>query len=1052
MKSGVYLKNIRAYFRTEAVNSAKMLGLVFALAALAILLSGLFAPNRLGTMDTGKFLPVMEAAGLTYTQEDQQEPATWTYDRVIETYSYKSFSYAKLFSPNGNSSILYPITLIRLFTQPFGLDFSTVYLYIVYSVLAAYGIYMVIRGCAYLAGKWAIIPGIALLILMGNRNLTAYFGSLYTVGTVVIGLLWFTGESLRMLAYGKNGGAMGLCRYLAAAIFFLNASDITCVFIPLVLGATILILLSQRKSGARGTSAAVAAMFVILVASSSSLAYHGSSLDVQSDASAYHAAFQGFLETSKEPQKVLEAFGLDESYAEDIGKSYYLDAGAYTHNPRDAQEAELLFHKLNHASIAKWYLAHPFSLLRTVNVQSTGFQSFESQRALAVGMRNSEDGKISRSWSPADTLIQIILPENYEGLNLFLLIWTAMSAILGYFWFKGKSWKSLAYSAVLWLWGASVYSYVPMHFVSMGRDSLELARLCAVFALILGGSLALMAALKGAEVLSVWFQRTQNESSVPDNSQEWRLTEDRRLRTHLPIAGVRHGLANFCGWSVSSGRNAAFVVLCVALLMSAVIQFASPRAGCVNNGDFGRMMDQLDIIWEGDIFYNTQAQLGRRVIETYAYRDCFDWTTLTSINPKYSLVYPAAIIRGVCNLLNQPFNTWYLSILMNLVLVLCIVSITRDLYGVLGKSSLLLGLGLCVVFLCESYVVWFNSLFGESCIFLGLFLVVACCVHLSVLEAGKGWLCVFFLMFSGRFLVCAKAQMLVTLPFVLLLVIVFALYHRPLALKGLIPYILAVMLGCILLCHDAVQVYQDNSEISDRQTVWQSVFYGALMVSDDPQADMEDLEIDVRMMPDIGKDAYQPDEDYVISPNSQEADAALYDHVNTFTMVKYYLKRPGQFIKMLNHAAQESQGLYNGFRAYVGQDYTKEHDPVQRLGLWLYWRHVFTFGSFWAYVAVYGALLFGGIWVIIRNPQMEIRKKLLFMLYAAVMLIGSIQYPLSVVGNGFADNQKQMFGFTLCHDLLVVVTIIFAIAFLRENPKWFGRLNWNALRKRKTSA
>lgn len=1046
------MKNIRAYFRTEAVNSAKMLGLVFALAALAVLLSGLFAPNRLGTMDTGKFLPVMEAAGLTYTQEDQQEPATWTYDRVIETYSYKCFSYAKLFSPNGNSSILYPITLIRLFTQPFGLDFSTTYLYIIYSVLAAYGIYMVIRGCAYLAGKWAIIPGIALLILMGNRNLTAYFGSLYTVGTVVIGLLWFTGESLRMLAYGKNGGAMGLCRYLAAAIFFLNASDITCVFIPLVLGATILILLSQRKSGARGTSAAVAAMFVILVASSSSLAYHGSSLDVQSDASAYHAAFQGFLETSKEPQKVLEAFGLDESYAEDIGKSYYLDAGAYTHNPRDAQEAELLFHKLNHTSIAKWYLAHPFSLLRTVNVQSTGFQSFESQRALAVGMRNSEDGKISRSWSPADTLIQIILPENYEGLNLFLLIWTVMSAILGYFWFKGKSWKSLAYSAVLWLWGASVYSYVPMHFVSMGRDSLELARLCAVFALILGGSLALMAALKGAEVLSVWFQRTQNESSVPDSSQEWRLTEDRRLRTHLPIAGVRHGLANFCGWSVSSGRNAAFVVLCVALLMSAVIQFASPRAGCVNNGDFGRMMDQLDIIWEGDIFYNTQAQLGRRVIETYAYRDCFDWTTLTSINPKYSLVYPAAIIRGVCNLLNQPFNTWYLSILMNLVLVLCIVSITRDLYGVLGKSSLLLGLGLCVVFLCESYVVWFNSLFGESCIFLGLFLVVACCVHLSVLEAGKGWLCVFFLMFSGRFLVCAKAQMLVTLPFVLLLVIVFALYHRPLALKGLIPYILAVMLGCILLCHDAVQVYQDNSEISDRQTVWQSVFYGALMVSDDPQADMEDLEIDVRMMPDIGKDAYQPDEDYVISPNSQEADAALYDHVNTFTMVKYYLKRPGQFIKMLNHAAQESQGLYNGFRAYVGQDYTKEHDPVQRLGLWLYWRHVFTFGSFWAYVAVYGALLFGGIWVIIRNPQMEIRKKLLFMLYAAVMLIGSIQYPLSVVGNGFADNQKQMFGFTLCHDLLVVVTIIFAIAFLRENPKWFGRLNWNALRKRKTSA
>lgn len=1043
------MNKVGAYFRTEANNSAKMLGLVIAMIALAILLSGLFAPNRLGTMDTGKFSPVMEAAGLTYTQEDQQEPATWTYDRVIETYSYKSFSYAKLFSPNGNSSILYPITLIRLFTQPFGLDFSTVYLYIVYSVLAAYGIYMVIRGCAYLAGKWAIIPGIALLILMGNRNLTAYFASLYTVGTVVIGLLWFTGESLRMLTYGKNGGAMGLCRYLAAAIFFLNASDITCVFIPLVLGATILILLSQRKSDARGTSAAITAIIVILVAASSSVEYHRSSLNIEFGASAYHAAFQGFLETAKEPKKVLEEFGLDESYEGDIGKPFYLDSGEYVHNPRDAQEAELLFRKLNHSTITKWYLAHPLSLLRTVNVQSTGFQSFESQETLAVGMRNGEENRINRSWSLADTLMQIILPENYAGMNLFLLIWTAMSAILGYFWFKGKSWKSLTYSAVLWLWGASVYSYVPMHFVSMGRDSLELARLCAVFALIFGSSLALMAALKGAEVLSVWFQKTQNDSSVPDNPQEWRLTEDRRLRAHLPIAGVRHGLTNFCGWSASSGRNVAFVVLCVALLMSAVIQFASPRAGCVNNGDYGRMMDQLGIIWEEDMLSTPQEQAGKRVIETYAFRDSFDWTALTSINPKYSLVYPAAIIRGICNLLNQPFNTWYLSILMNLVLVLCIVSITRDLYGVLGKSSLLLGLGLCAVFLCESYVVWFNSLFGEGCIFLGLFLVVACCVHLSVLEAGKGWLCVFFLMFSGRFLVCAKAQMLVTLPFVLLLVIVFALYHRPLALKGLIPYILAVMLGCILISHDAVQVYQDNGKINERYTVWQAVFYGALVLSDDPQADMEDLEIDVRMMPDIGKHAYQPDEDYVISPNSQEADAALYDHVNTFTMVKYYLKRPGQFIKMLNHAAQESQGLYNGFRAYVGQDYTKEHDTVQRFGLWLYWRHVFTFGSFWAYVIVYGALLLGSIWVIVKSPEMEIKKKLLFMLYAAVMLIGSIQYPLSVVGNGFADNQKQMFGFTLCHDLLVVVTVVFSIKFLRENSNWSGKLDWTLLKKNK---
>ena len=38
---------------------------------------------------------------------------------------------------------------------------------------------------------------------------------------------------------------------------------------------------------------------------------------------------------------------------------------------------------------------------------------------------------------------------------------------------------------------------------------------------------------------------------------------------------------------------------------------------------------------------------------------------------------------------------------------------------------------------------------------------------------------------------------------------------------------------------------------------------------------MEELGIDKRMLPDIGKDAYQADEDYVISPNTVEADEAL---------------------------------------------------------------------------------------------------------------------------------------------------------------------------------
>lgn len=264
-----------------------------------------------------------------------------------------------------------------------------------------------------------------------------------------------------------------------------------------------------------------------------------------------------------------------------------------------------------------------------------------------------------------------------------------------------------------------------------------------------------------------------------------------------------------------------------------------------------------------------------------------------------------------------------------------------------------------------------------------------------------------------------------------------------------------VMGGCLLISYEGTVVYQNNAKINEKYTVWQSVFYGALMISDDPIADMEELGIDIRMASDIGKHAYLPDEDYMISPNSEEANEAFYDHVNTFTMLKYYLKRPLKLLEMLDYAAGESRDMYNGFRTYVGEDYADNQNAVQRLGLWLYWRPFFTFGAFWQYALVYGGLLLGGFFGILRNPGMEIKKKLLFLVYAGIMLIGAIQYPLSVVGNGFADNQKQMFGFMLCHDILVLVTLVFLVRYLWEHreehvftqgKEWFCK-TWNKRKK-----
>lgn len=1008
-------------------DNGNILGLFFGLAILAVLLPGILSADRLGTVDNGRYEQVLLSAGLEYLPEDLEDPSTLQYNRVIEEYGYGSFSYWKLFAPNGENSILYPIALIRLVTEPFGLHFSTQYLAILYAIALALGTWGLVRGCAHLGGWLAAIPGALLVLIAADRNFAAYLNSLYPMGTVAVSLVLLLAAALRMLTYGSRRFGSSFTLFALAAAFCLNSSYFSYLFAPFVLLVGIVGMVMAWKNGVFRPASSAVVFLMLLAAVSSSFQLRDNSADLTSDAAAYHAVFMGLLETSENPSADLAEFGLDESYLEDVGKSYYLSEDSYAHCPRND---ETLFEKVNSRSIGKFYLRHPLRLLQVANGQSENYSSFESSLTLRVGQTTLDDGKITRYWSTVDTLMRIFLPGGYGGavclalLALVAAVWLAIR-----FWNRGRALALLSGGALLAL-NLGAVGLVPMHLRYMGRDFLTADRIGGLFAMLLCFGGVCVALGDGIGCLSAWFRTKQEED--PDR---------RRLLDWCGYLQPRsHRLVNSGGLiSRIAGHRltAALAVLVLALAMSYIVQFAAVRAGCVNNGDFGRMMDQLGIIWQGDIFYNSDAQLGHRVIETYAYRDSFDWTSLTFLNPKYSLVYPAALVRLICSWTGQAFSTWYLSLVMNGVLIICIVSITYDLHDLLKGYAMLLGMLLCGVFLCESYLVWFNSLFGESCMFMGLFMVIACCVHLAVRPANKCWFTVLLLLFSGRILVCAKAQMLVTLPIVLVLVILFALYHRPLPLKGLIPYTLLVMISCALICLECITVYNDNSGISERQTVWQSTFYGALMITDDPEAAMDELGIDKRMMPDIGKDAYHSDDDYVISPNSAEADTALYDHVNTFTMVKYYIRHPIQLLKMLNHAAGESRTVYNGFRAYLGQDYSGEHDEVNRLGLWQYWRSFFTCGSFLGYVVLYGCLIALCVFGVLLRPEMDIRWKWLAVTYLGVMVLGAVQYPLSVIGNGFADNQKQMFGFMMCHDVLTLSNITMLLWLAR---RYAGRL------------
>ena len=127
---------------------------------------------------------------------------------------------------------------------------------------------------------------------------------------------------------------------------------------------------------------------------------------------------------------------------------------------------------------------------------------------------------------------------------------------------------------------------------------------------------------------------------------------------------------------------------------------------------------------------------------------------------------------------------------------------------------------------------------------------------------------------------------------------------------------------CGLVSYDTLGVYRKNQGVSEKQTIWQSVFYGALMIADDPDAAMEELGIPAEMKADIGKHAYYPNSEYVYPIESDELQEKFYDHVTTMTLVRYYLRHPKDMLTMMNRAAQESVTLSTSFMTYTDALYS----------------------------------------------------------------------------------------------------------------------------------
>lgn len=323
------------------------LSAVFLLAAVM-----LWVPSYLGMANDGSVTRTMQNAGLSYLSADA-ENANDYFTRVYQT------RYA---STEDVSLQLLLLRLARALDNVFTRDnlFDVRFLSLIYLLLALPAWALLFRSIIARASAFVekcVLSGLCVLVFADVSYIT-YFNSLYPEALYIIGLSYLFGGCMMLQRRSRFaplywlallGGTLILCttRQHAGVIGFIAA--LFCIA---------QLRLSEQSAGRIGI--AIAAVSALL-AGFCSFAFVESDFDTTSR---IHAMTRGVLLQSSDPEKTVQEFGMDGSYAMLADVSLY-DNYALTEESEYYLQHGFLDHYTT-ADVALHYLRHPgamFSML-----------------------------------------------------------------------------------------------------------------------------------------------------------------------------------------------------------------------------------------------------------------------------------------------------------------------------------------------------------------------------------------------------------------------------------------------------------------------------------------------------------------------------------------------------------------------------------------------------------------------------------------------------------------------------------------------------------------
>ncbi|MCX7714552.1 MAG: hypothetical protein N2171_02340 [Clostridia bacterium] len=437
-----------------------------------------------------------------------------------------------------------------------------------------------------------------------------------------------------------------------------------------------------------------------------------------------------------------------------------------------------------------------------------------------------------------------------------------------------------------------------------------------------------------------------------------------------------------------------FLVLAVFVCIYTI--FFPPVAGVADQGDFERVMQQAGLDYmENHSFYEYVEPLYKMKFTNPLF--------LIGLIPSTSYIYPIFIAKIISHLLlRQYFDTRILAIVMCAIYISCCFVIFRAVKIKNQFLKILFAVLFIAVFFDGVNLTMFNSMYGQSMLLISLSMFIAACVLIIENWERLKKRYIVFLFAASIFLLGAKLQCFVLLPFV------FAVFIYIFKKKSEYRRLICVFL-CLLLWYTAGN-YVLHSIMLNHDTQYNSVFYGILKDSENPAEDLKALGLNPDMAVDAGKHAYLDLGEYVYPPRTNIMQEEFYDKMNNVKLVKFYISHPARLAKAMEITAK------NAFYTYIDLGTFEENSgkaPLEsdyRFDAWSSIRNHFP-KTLLFIIPMYTLFFVLGICEYRRHKN---KYALVFLI---VVCMGLIQFPMPYIGNGNADIVKQLYLFNITFDI-----------------------------------